>query len=135
MYHNYENLNLLSIRLIGDEFVINNVLLFFSNNTNIEITVDYDTDELILTEFKNTSVNNYNEYYYSKSIYNDIKKAFGKNILFSWIMKNQNGYDDAFQIELANPELDENIVLQFKAIGGNVHIYILEDLTYKYKIL
>ena len=49
--------------------------------------------------------------------------ALGKGILWYWVMTNNQGYQDAFQIDFSNSAEDDNYRIQFLAIGSGIKIY------------
>ena len=52
-----------------------------------------------------------------------VSTAYGLHVIWSWQMKNQQGYFDALQISLNGALSNNEIILQFLAIGSAIKLF------------
>ena len=105
-------------------------LLYFENNLFLYIFVEPLTDEVNMTCFEEENIKNVLDLF-SISIFESsvFLKYYERKVIFYWVMINQNGYTDAFQIELS-PNSSTFTIIQFIARASLLEIYTLDTLVH-----
>lgn len=105
--------------VINDDMIDDAVIIILSNNHMIVMSVDGDTDELVLTN-NEPSINHQHRI----SILADLK---GLTLIRSWVMCNHLGYQDAIQFELFDKQKAISKLVQFMVVSSEVEYYQFES--------
>lgn len=106
------------IAVINDD-MIDAVIIILSNNHMMVMSVDVDTDELMLTN-NELSINHQHRI----SILADLK---GLTLIRSWVMRNHLGYQDAIQFELFDKQKAISKFVQFMIVASEIEYYQFES--------
>ena len=92
----------------------------FEDGSNVTIGVDPDTDEIIYRKMEDRGSD-------IRQVIPGFETAYGLSLVWSWEMRNQQGYFDAIQLELANDTMSRSVVLQFKVAASMIRGYTVES--------
>ena len=120
--------------LFGEDDFITNTILEFEKNIYVIISIIPDTDELDIQCIRTNNIKNiinsltekleFGGMILDAPAFNYCKEAINGMVIFFWIMHNDYGYKDAFQIEFGNfPDGKGEFVLQIKGIASSLWFY------------
>ena len=99
------------------EFVA--ILFSFENKPALLLVVDPDTDSMSWQNTEPTGL----EKIAIENIYPKVQIAYGLQLAWVWEMNNQQGYFDAFQMELVDASLKNEQTFQFKASASRIELF------------
>lgn len=100
------------------------VIFEFENELKISVTVDSDNDEIILRERKDINENMVDV----SCVYPIFSNFYGCVLLWSWEMRNHQGYFDALQLEFWDKNLKKDNILQLKVYASLIYIFTVNQL-------
>lgn len=112
-------LEIQDVMAVVNDDMMDIVIIILSNNHMIVMSVDGDTDELMLTN-NEPSINHQHQI----SILADLK---GLTLIRSWVMRNHLGYQDAVQFELFDKQKAISKFVQFMVIASEIEYYQFES--------
>lgn len=112
-------LEIQDVMAVVNDDMMDIVIIILSNNHMIVMSVDGDTDELVLTN-NEPSINHQHRI----SILADLK---GLTLIRSWVMCNHLGYQDAIQFELFDKQKAISKLVQFMVVSSEVEYYQFES--------
>lgn len=95
--------------------MIDSIIILLSNGDTIDISVDIDTDELIIKI--NQSIAN------TKKSIPILQNIIGATLIRSWVMCNHMGYQDAIQFEFLDKQSEIGYFVQLMAISSEIFVY------------
>jgi hypothetical protein len=114
---------------ISEGHWIEKILFSFGGN-KLLIEVDVNTDELSIKIGNELSLDIESPEHEILEILPDsnseLKSCLDKKLIWLWELKNNQGYDDAIQIEVSDHK--ENIIVQFIAEASQISIYTLKKI-------
>lgn len=112
-------LEIQDVMAVVNDDMMDIVIIILSNNHMMVMSVDGDTDELVLTN-NEPSINHQHRI----SILADLK---GLTLIRSWVMCNHLGYQDAIQFELFDKQKAISKLVQFMVVSSEVEYYQFES--------
>lgn len=112
-------LEIQDVMAVVNDDMMDIVIIILSNNHMVVMSVDGDTDELVLTN-NEPSINHQHRI----SILADLK---GLTLIRSWVMCNHLGYQDAIQFELFDKQKAISKLVQFMVVSSEVEYYQFES--------
>jgi hypothetical protein len=124
--NDFVGLKILNIYLYGSDGFEHEFIEFvhiaLEGNKGIELHILEDTDEIEICYCYEAKIIDEKNVLLEK-FDSEIKKFIGCKLLWWWEMKNNNGYLDAFQVELIDTEKNTELTIQFKALGSSMLLY------------
>lgn len=93
------------------------LVFHFAEQAKLALTVDSDADQLVWCDAPQERLRDLT------SLMPSVGDAYGLALVWSWEMKNQQGYFDAVQIEVTDSNLATSVSLQFKVAASEIRVF------------
>lgn len=109
------------------EKLVGGILLGFEDGVHILISVNEDTDELVVERVSSSTA--LRDPVLDVSDRKPWSENVGRPIFSAWELENHYGYHDSLQIEFGETVNDKHYTIQLQAIASSIHVKVVLDLA------